>query len=68
MGGWWSKYFLRKSDKFEVQTLLLAVFPHQLPEDSLFLDLVAKENEYIGCCCCCCCNIVTENFLPNRVS
>ena len=65
MGGWWSKYFLRKSDKFEVQTLLLAVFPHQLPEDGLFLDLEeAKENEYIGGCC----NIVTENFLPNRES
>ena len=40
------KYFIQESEKIEFQTLPLAVFPHQPPEDGLLFDLETKEREY----------------------
>ena len=47
MGGWVvlvvKIYFIPESDSLEVQTLLVAVGRHQLPEVGLPLDLEAKK-------------------------
>ena len=43
--------FIPESDSLQVQTLLVAVGHHQLPEVGLPLDLEAKERRYIVCCC-----------------
>ena len=47
MGGWVvlvvKIYFIPESDSLEVQTLLVAVGRHQLPEVGLLLDLEAKK-------------------------